>query len=587
MPASHAAQGGYGAAQAALAHLHDRLGSLELPYELGMTAGAAARAALLRDQLGDYVLPRLASLDAPLLAVVGGSTGAGKSTLVNSLVRRRVAAASAIRPTTRRPLLLHAPQDREWFDSPRVLGSLARVRVNADAPAARAQHVTAREVEMRPCDALPAGLALLDAPDVDSVVEDNRSLAAALLAAADLWLFVTTAARYADAVPWEHLRAAADRDIVAAVVLNRVPPGAAGQVETDLRRRLDRAGLDHAPVLTLPETGLDDEGLLPAGVVAPVRAWLYSLSADRSARREVALRTVTGALGAVVAETGLLVAQLDAQETQREELARAARGAYAEARAAVERATADGAMLRGEVLARWQELVGTGELWRGLESWVGRVRDRVTAALRGGPGRTADLEEAIESSLAGLLVAESQRAALDAERAWRRTATAPRQLAVATAALPDDDQLAARAAGLVRDWQSNVLELVRAEGADKRLRARILSLGVNVVGVALMVLVFAHTGGLTGGEVGIAGGTALLAQRVLEAVFGDQAMRRLAERARADLLDRCTVLLDDQCGAFIGALDPPAPTGAELRDDLERVRTALGGHRPADTGEDR
>jgi hypothetical protein len=30
----------------------------------------------------------------------------------------------------------------------------------------------------------------------------NHDLAALLLGAADLWLFVTTAVRYADAVPW-------------------------------------------------------------------------------------------------------------------------------------------------------------------------------------------------------------------------------------------------------------------------------------------------------------------------------------------------------------------------------------------------
>ncbi|VEG25972.1 dynamin family protein [Actinomyces howellii] len=507
--------------EAALARLHRRLDALDLPYDLAMTAGTSRQAALVRDQLGDYVLPRLASLDAPLLAVVGGSTGAGKSTLVNSLVRRRVAASSAIRPTTRRPLLLHAQEDRAWFDSPRVLGSLARVQVAADAPPAPTRGVTAREVEMRPCEALPAGLAVLDAPDVDSVVEDNRSLAATLLAAADLWIFVTTAARYADAVPWEHLRAAADRDVVTAVVLNRVPPGAAHEVETDLRSRLDEAGLGAAPVLTLPETELDDEGLLPTGVVAPVRAWLETLCSDRAARREVALRTVTGALGAALATTGLVAAQLDAQEAEREDLARAARDAYDEARASLERATADGAMLRGEVLARWQELVGTGELWSGLESWVGRLRDRLTGALRGRTASTAGLEDAIESSLVSLLVAGSQRAALDTERAWRRADSAPRQLARALASLPQDDRLVAQAAGLVRDWQHTVLELVRHEGADKRLRARVLSLGVNVVGVALMIVVFAHTGGLTGGEVGIAGGTALLAQRVLEAVFGD------------------------------------------------------------------
>ena len=42
----------------------------------------------LAGQIGDYLLPRLRQMDAPLLMVVGGSTGAGKSTLVNSLSAR-------------------------------------------------------------------------------------------------------------------------------------------------------------------------------------------------------------------------------------------------------------------------------------------------------------------------------------------------------------------------------------------------------------------------------------------------------------------------------------------------------------------
>ena len=209
----------------ALSALRDSLTALSMPYVLQGTAAASDKATLIRDQLGDYVLPRLASLDAPLLAVVGGSTGAGKSTLVSSLVRRHVARASAIRPTTRRPLLLHAPTDAAWFDTDRVLGSLSRMRVDADAPASPATDHTPRELELRACEGLPEGLAIVDAPDVDSVVEDNRDLAATLLAGADLWIFVTTAARYADAVPWEHLRAAAERHITAAIVLDRVPEG--------------------------------------------------------------------------------------------------------------------------------------------------------------------------------------------------------------------------------------------------------------------------------------------------------------------------------------------------------------------------
>ena len=81
---------------------------------------------------------------------------------------------------------------------------------------------------------------------------------------------------------------------------------------------------------------------------------------------------------------------------------------------------------------------------------------------------------------------------------------------------------------------------------SKRSRARFYALGVNGVGVALMIVVFAHTGGLVGAEIGVAGGTAVLAQRVLEAVFGDQAIRRLAQTAKDDLDARVQALLADE-----------------------------------------
>ena len=81
----------------------------------------------LLHQLDDYILPRLASIDAPLLAVVGGSTGAGKSTLVNSLVGAVVSRPGVLRPTTRSPVLVHHPADEAWFTGDRVLAGLGRV----------------------------------------------------------------------------------------------------------------------------------------------------------------------------------------------------------------------------------------------------------------------------------------------------------------------------------------------------------------------------------------------------------------------------------------------------------------------------
>src|SRR5690606_8203019 len=96
---------------------------------------------------------------------------------------------------------------------------------------------------------------------------------------------------------------------------------------------------------------------------------------------------------------------------------------------------------------------------------------------------------------------------------------------------------------LVRDWQGDVLDIVRSEGANRRTNARVAAYGVNGIGLFLMLVSFAHTGGvLVAPEVAIAGGTTALAQKVLEAIFGDQAVREMAKKARELLLERVDAL---------------------------------------------
>jgi hypothetical protein len=92
-----------------------------------------------------------------------------------------------------------------------------------------------------------------------------------------------------------------------------------------------------------------------------------------------------------------------------------------------------------------------------------------------------------------------------------------------------------------------------------------------------MLAVFVQTAGLTGAEIAVAGGTTAVGQRVLEAVFGDQAVRTLAARAREDLLERVDGLLAREADRYEALLDPVAPRDEEiahLREARDRVQAA-------------
>ncbi len=219
-------------------------------------------------------------------------------------------------------------------------------------------------------------------------------------------------------------------------------------------------------------------------------------------------------------------------------------------------ATADGSLLRGEVLARWQEFVGTGDFFRSVEAQVGRIRDRVSAFVRGAPAPTEPVEAAIEEGLLTLLEAETQRAVADVDHAWRFEGGGRDLLAEALRELPTEARLRGEASRHVVEWQDGLLAMVREEGADRRFTARMLSLGVNGLGIALMITILASTGGvITGGELAAAGGTAVVGQKLLEVVFGEDAVRRMAKQARARLNEHGEQLLEWYLTPFTAALD--------------------------------
>jgi len=522
----------------AVQQLRKEVEGATFPMDLPSTAEARSLQWTMLKELDDYVIPRLTSLDAPLLAVVGGSTGAGKSTLVNSLVGSVVSRSGVLRPTTRSPVLVHHRDDEHWFTGARVLPSLARMTGSDGAP----EEATA--VRLIASDTLPAGLALLDAPDIDSVVDSNRALARQLLSAADLWLFVTTAVRYADAVPWDLLRGAAERGTSVAIILNRVPSEAMEEVRTHLASMLRERGLASAPIFTAAETTLTDDGRLSEREIARLRSWLSALARDAKARSIVVRRTLTGALNAMHERVLTLSSETDEQDAAAVALHQEVSAAYVAAMRAVEVGMTDGTLLRGEVLARWQEFVGTGEFLRQVEAGISRLRDRITAAIKGSPPPTSDLGEALQSGVAELLTAQSRGAVALVIRRWRQLPGGPELVASHPELGRPAPKGSHQVERLVRDWQGEVLELVRAEGKDRRTTARVLSFGVNGIGVILMLLVFSQTGGVTGGEVGIAGGSAVLAQRILEAIFGDQAVRDLAAKAQRRLMAKAEELFD-------------------------------------------
>jgi hypothetical protein len=533
---------------AALISLRSGLLEVRLPLPIPGAAEAETARTHALAQLDDYVLPRLARLDAPVLAVIGGSTGAGKSTLANALVGQLVSRPGVLRPTTRSPVLVHHPDDAAWFGAPdKVLPDLPRFTgADGEGDGMNLRLVTA--------PGLPPGLGLLDAPDIDSVVDANRELADRLLSAADMWVFVTSAARYADAVPWGYLRQAASRSAALAVVLDRVSADAVDEVRADLARMMVAEGLGDAPLFTITEQVLGPDKMLPPEAAAQLRTWLATLAADAEARERVIRQTLAGAVAALLADASAIATAAVRQVSAVKALQADADAAYAAAGAAVREGSGEGSLLRGEVMARWQEFVGTGELLRNLESGVGRLRDRVVAVVTGKPRNAEVVAGAVESSLETLILSEAEKAADTVRRSWQAQPSG-RAVLAAHAELTARHDLVEPTRRLVRDWQRGVLELVRTQGADRRTKARVLSFGVNGVGAALMIVVFAQTAGLTGAEIGIAGGTSLVAQRLLEAVFGDQAVRTLSAKARDDLGVAVDALLNTDLARFVDALE--------------------------------
>ncbi|WJV48630.1 dynamin family protein [Streptomyces flavofungini] len=551
----------------ALSALRERVAAARFPLPLAGAPRARANRDELLAQLDDYLVPRLRAPEAPLLAVVGGSTGAGKSTLVNSLVGRQVSEAGVLRPTTRTPVLVCHPEDQHWFAGMRVLPHLTRAwaprrggtgedrargvgEVSGAGGTAKAAAGARREsrgslaaggeservLRVETADTLPCGLALLDAPDIDSLVADNRVLAAELICAADVWVMVTTASRYADAVPWHLLRTAKEQDATLVTVLDRVPHQVVGEVSRQYGALLAKAGLGDVPRFTVPELpeSAGGGGLLPATAVEPLRTWLAHRAQEPASRRQAIERTAYGVLGSLNSRMPELAGAVAAQYAAALRLTSAVDEAYESEHARVRARLQAGAALAGDALKRWRAY-----------------------PLDCGPG---ELLDAIAESLEALLLCAVTAADEHIDDAWRREPAAQAPALARSggryerAPYEDGDSPEHRIGMAVRRWRRELEEYAEEEvrALDRADKSALPD--ADVVAALLATALLGGRRARTAGET--------LAERI--GAHGALRLRDRGGRLLTDYLDKVLGAERERRLAPLDALDVNPEPQAEL-----------------------
>jgi hypothetical protein len=555
----------------------------------GVTEARAERVKLL-SQIDDYLLPRLRQSGAPILVALVGSTGAGKSTLMNSLVGKQVSATGIRRPTTNSPVLACHPDDARWFAENVFLPTLPRVRQQGLAMPGRDGLLV-----LAASEGMPKGVALLDTPDIDSVVQAHRDFAHQFLDASDLWLFVTTARRYADAAVWEMLKDARDRGAALALALSRVPPSSSAELAAHFDAMLEANGLREVRRFIIPET-IIAEARLPSEVTAPVRDWLADTARREDRRVAVLTQTMSGVLDTFRSRVPALADHVDEQLELRRSLRRSVGAAYAASLADFDEATEDGSLLQGEVLARWQDFAGTGDLLRTLQV---RRRGGGKQKKQRMPARASALSEALRASMESLITATADRAAELVVTDWRQQSAGARLLAdidaatsrggagseadfLATAladlgvtsgsglvgSMQDSAALARATAGLtplaertVASWQAHVRQLVKEENVTKRSIARVVSFDQESLALVLSIGVLGSKAPAAGGD----NGASAVTQELLASLLGAGLLRDMGARVRQDLHDRVSDLYEAEARRYFAIIDSagvPAETAA-------------------------
>ena len=523
--------------------------------------GAKERARQLRDHVRAYVIPRARALESPLLVVLLGPTGAGKSTLMNTLARATVSRTGVLRPTTREAVLLATDADAAVLRR----GALAGI--------------DAGQIVRAPATTAATGMAIVDAPDLDSVERANRVIADALVEAADLGIFVTSAVRYADKAPFDVVQRIAARGLPVLIVVNRMPADGSDQrvVLDDLRRVLkDTAlrGIDDAQVqiAAIAEGRVDPSGeRLEPDAAAPVLQRVDELARDRERRLALARRALEGALAGLDPLLSAVAADVERAAAEGEALRAITAKSYDAELSALFEELRGGTFLRTEVLRHWESYVKADQITRFFSRGLGRIRGTIITAIRGMPEAPVGVvEKEVTSDVVAVAVARATEAARRVASEWSSRAGPADQLARDPSLWSASPELAVRIRPRLHDWVASIATDVQARGAGKRDLAFGVSLGVNALAIAAMVGVFAHTAGVTGTELGIVAATGFLNQKLLQAIFGEAAMREMIAGAR----ERLEALLGDEFLKERGRYDRLVADPAALRALAGELRAA-------------
>ena len=251
-----------------LAYLATSLQMLPMDGSVELARLAPRRDWIVRT-IRQYLIPRVENPAAPLIVVFAGPTGAGKSTLLNSITGQNHTLAGPLRPTTKEPLVLSS-EDRA--DDYRQIGG-----INCDVVTGRAPILDE--------------LILVDTPDIDSTSLEHREMAEAMIDNADVIVYVSSALRYSDLVPWEVLRRAQSRGVPLIQVLNRIRASSRGTL-ADYTSMLRAGGLE-SDVVAIQEHHVDPGAqAIASPAIQELRDRLVSVIEARRAGAADVLRSV-------------------------------------------------------------------------------------------------------------------------------------------------------------------------------------------------------------------------------------------------------------------------------------------------------